>query len=896
MVSRDGSPVKMLEMKQEKIAETPLMKQYFKVKAEHPEAILLFRVGDFYETFADDALVASKVLGIVLTKRANGAASSVPLAGFPHHSIDSYLPKLVRAGYKVAVCDQLEDPKLTKKIVKRGVTELVTPGIAFSDQLLEQKEHNYLAGLTFEKDRCGAAFLDVSTGTFQVAEGTLDYISTLLSSFAPKELLVSRSCARGVRERFGDGYYISTLDEWAFVYESSVEKLKKQFGVDSLKGFAIDCFPLGVTSAGALLVYLEQTQHTGLKNICSISRIDETRFVWMDRFTFRNLEVFSSAAGGEGVSLVSVIDRCSSPMGARLLRSWLAMPVMDLKELDSRYDVVGHFISRREDLMTLQEHIGNIGDLERIISRAATGRISPREVMQLKRGLEQTGPVMSICKGHGSAPLDEMMSSLDDCSGLLGTLTRTMAPEPAAAIGKGDVIASGVSEELDSLRDLARHSKDILLQIQQREMERTGITSLKISYNSVFGYYLEVRNSHKDKVPSDWIRKQTLVNAERYITQELKDYEEKILGAEEKIYMFESQIYADLVSKIQDCIRTIQNNCRIIARLDVLAGFAELAVSNRYCRPQMNDGYAIDIRAGRHPVIETLMPAGEEFVPNDVYLDNRTQQIIILTGPNMAGKSALLRQTELIVLMAQIGSYVPADAAAIGYCDKLFTRVGASDNISRGESTFMVEMLETSMILHNLSSRSLVLLDEIGRGTSTYDGMSIARAIVEYIHEYGQGAKTLFATHYHELNDLENLYPRVRNYHIAVKEVGKNVIFLRKLREGGVAHSFGIHVARLAGMPRQVIDSAERTLASLESQEKEQGKGTVSSRREKRVHPHNIREGRVESDGALQLSFFQLEDPLLMSLRDDLNAADINNMTPLQAFDLLRDMKAKMGI
>lgn len=896
MVSRDGSPVKMLEMKQEKIAETPLMKQYFKVKAEHPEAILLFRVGDFYETFADDALVASKVLGIVLTKRANGAASSVPLAGFPHHSIDSYLPKLVRAGYKVAVCDQLEDPKLTKKIVKRGVTELVTPGIAFSDQLLEQKEHNYLAGLTFEKDRCGAAFLDVSTGTFQVAEGTLDYISTLLSSFAPKELLVSRSCARGVRERFGDGYYISTLDEWAFVYESSVEKLKKQFGVDSLKGFAIDCFPLGVTSAGALLVYLEQTQHTGLKNICSISRIDETRFVWMDRFTFRNLEVFSSAAGGEGVSLVSVIDRCSSPMGARLLRSWLAMPVMDLKELDSRYDVVGHFISRREDLMTLQEHIGNIGDLERIISRAATGRISPREVMQLKRGLEQTGPVMSICKGHGSAPLDEMMSSLDDCSGLLDTLTRTMAPEPAAAIGKGDVIASGVSEELDSLRNLARHSKDILLQIQQREMERTGITSLKISYNSVFGYYLEVRNSHKDKVPSDWIRKQTLVNAERYITQELKDYEEKILGAEEKIYMLESQIYTDLVSKIQDCIRTIQNNCRIIARLDVLAGFAELAVSNRYCRPQMNDGYAIDIKAGRHPVIETLMPAGEEFVPNDVYLDNRTQQIIILTGPNMAGKSALLRQTALIVLMAQIGSYVPADAAAIGYCDKLFTRVGASDNISRGESTFMVEMLETSMILHNLSSRSLVLLDEIGRGTSTYDGMSIARAIVEYIHEYGQGAKTLFATHYHELNDLENLYPRVRNYHIAVKEVGKNVIFLRKLREGGVAHSFGIHVARLAGMPRQVIDSAERTLASLESQEKEQEKGTVSSRREKRVHPHNIREGRVESDGALQLSFFQLEDPLLMSLRDDLNAADINNMTPLQAFDLLRDMKAKMGI
>lgn len=883
-------------MTQEKIVETPLMKQYFKVKAEHPEAVLLFRVGDFYETFADDALIASKVLGIVLTKRANGSASSVPLAGFPHHSLDIYLPKLVRAGYKVAVCDQLEDPKLTKKIVKRGVTELVTPGIAFSDQLLEQKEHNYLAGLTFEKDRCGVAFLDVSTGTFQVAEGSLEYIATLLSSFAPKELLVPRSCAKGVRERFGDGYYISTLDEWAFVYEASVEKLKKQFGVDSLKGFAISQFPLGVTSAGALLVYLEQTQHTGLKNICSISRIDETGFVWMDRFTFRNLEVFSSAAGGEGVSLVSVIDRCSSPMGARLLRSWLAMPVMDLAELGSRYDVVGHFVSHGEDLQHLQELIGNIGDLERIISRAAAGKISPREVMQLKRGLEQTAPIVSICKGRNVAPLDKMMEALGDCSSLLDDLARTMMPDPAAAIGKGDVIAAGVDSELDNLRNLARHSKDILLQIQQREMERTGITSLKINYNSVFGYYLEVRNSHKDKVPEDWIRKQTLVNAERYITAELKEYEEKILGAEERIYMLESRIYAGLVARIQDSIPVIQNNCRIIARLDVLAGFAELAVSNRYCRPEMNDGHAIDIRAGRHPVIETLMPAGEEFVPNDIYLDDKTQQIIILTGPNMAGKSALLRQTALIVLLAQIGSYVPAASASIGYCDKLFTRVGASDNISRGESTFMVEMLETSMILHNLSSRSLVLLDEIGRGTSTYDGMSIARAIVEYIHEYGHGAKTLFATHYHELNDLEGIYPRVRNFHIAVKEVGRNVIFLRKLKEGGVAHSFGIHVARLAGMPRQVIDSAERTLAALESQENRESKEGTSTGPARKVRAHNIREGRIESDGALQLSFFQLEDPLLMSLRDDLNAADLNNMTPLQAFDLLREMKEKMGL
>ncbi|MBO8485588.1 MAG: DNA mismatch repair protein MutS, partial [Bacteroidetes bacterium] len=772
----------------------------------------------------------------------------------------------------------------------------VTPGIAFSDVLLEQKEHNYLTGLAFDNDRCGAAFIDVSTGTFQVAEGSLDYIGTLLSSFAPKELLVPKSYARGVRERFGDSYYISTLDEWAFVYDASVEKLKKQFGVDSLKGFAIDVFPLGVAAAGALLVYLEQTQHTGLKNICSISRIDESRFVWMDKFTFRNLEIFTSAAGGEGVSLVSVIDRCSSPMGARLLRTWLAMPVMDIDELNSRYDVVEYFTKDQESLLAVQERIGNIGDLERIISRAAAGKISPREVMQLKRGLEQIAPVRDLCQGKGVAPLDRMMSGLDGCGPLIDRLENTMMPEPAAAIGKGDVIAPGVSGELDSLRNITRNSRDILLQIQQREMERTGITSLKINYNSVFGYYLEVRNAHKDKVPEDWVRKQTLVNAERYITAELKEYEEKILGAEEKIYALESRIYADLVAVIQDNIASVQNNCRIISRLDVLAGFADLAVSNRYCRPQVNDGYAIDIKAGRHPVIETLMPAGEEFVPNDVFLDNKTQQIIILTGPNMAGKSALLRQTALIVLLAQTGSFVPAESASIGYCDKLFTRVGATDNISRGESTFMVEMLETSMILHNLSSRSLVLLDEIGRGTSTYDGMSIARAIVEYIHESGQGAKTLFATHYHELNDMEDIYPRVRNYHIAVKEVGKNVIFLRKLKEGGVAHSFGIHVARLAGMPRQVIESAENTLAALEKQEKGGDSAFTDRHSGTKVRPHNVKEGRIESDGSLQLSFFQLEDPLLMSLRDDLNAADLNNMTPLQAFDLLRDMKSKMGI
>ena len=875
-----------------------MMKQFFTVKAQHPEALLLFRCGDFYETYGDDALTASKVLGIVLTKRSNAAPDSIPMAGFPHHSLETYLPRLVRAGYKVAVCDQLEDPKLTKKIVKRGITELVTPGIAFSDQLLEQKEHNYLAGLTFHKDRCGAAFLDVSTGTFQVAEGSLDYIGTLLSSFAPKELLVPRGYEKGTRERYGDGFYISTLEEWAFVYDSSVERLKRQLKVDSLKGFAIDNFPLGVTSAGALLIYLERTQHTDMSNICSISRIDEGSFVWMDRFTFRNLEIFASTAGKEGTSLVEVMDRCSSPMGARMLRTWLSMPVMDLKELEARYDVVQYFTENQEDLSQLQRMIGDIGDLERIISRAAAGKIMPREVMQLRRGLSQTEPIMQLCKGRGVEALDEMLGRMTGCAELLDYLGRTMHPETAAALGKGDVIASGVNEELDELRRIARHGKDYLLEVQQREVERTGISSLKIGFNNVFGYYLEVRNAHKDSVPAEWIRKQTLVNAERYITEELKEYEQKILGAEERIYALESQIYGELVATIQANIAGIQKNCRILSRLDVLSGFAELALSNRYCRPKMDDSKVIDIRQGRHPVIETMMQAGEEFVPNDIYLDNGSQQVIILTGPNMAGKSALLRQTALIVLMAQVGCFVPADEARIGWCDKIFTRVGASDNISRGESTFMVEMLETSMILHNLSSRSLVLLDEIGRGTSTYDGMSIARAIVEYIHEYGDGAKTLFATHYHELNDLEDIYDRVRNFHIAVKEVGKNIIFLRKLKEGGVAHSFGLHVARLAGMPKQVLESAEKTLDALEKGGPAQIDVPAPSGRKKKhtIKPHNVKEGRVESDGSLQLSFFQLEDPLLSSLKEGLESADLNNMTPLQAFDLLRSMKEQLGL
>ena len=890
-------------MAKKQAEDTPLLKQYFAVKAQHPEAVLLYRVGDFYETYSDDAVLVSKVLGLVQTKRSNGDKEAVPMAGFPHHAIEQYLTRLIRAGYKVAVCDQLEDPKLvgSRTLVKRGVTEMVTPGIAFGENMLEQKEHNYLTGLTFSKDQCGAAFLDVSTGTFQVAQGSTAYIGTLIASLAPKEIVVQRGNEKRVKELYGDTLYVSTLDEWAFVYDAAVEKLKRQLRVDSLKGYAIDSYPLGVSSAGALIVYLEQTQHTGLANICSISRIDEDKFVWMDKFTIRNLEIFSAAAGGEGVSLVSVIDKCCSPMGSRLLRGWLAMPSLDLNELNARYDIVGHFTDNGELLNEVQCHISNIGDLDRIISRAATGKIMPREVLQLGRGLAQFDPIRKLCSGQGTAsgvcaPLAELTASIGDCSELLKAITETLTQDAAAAIGKGDVIAAGVSEELDKVREISRGGKDYLLKMQQREIERTGITSLKISYNNVFGYYIEVRNAHKDKVPEEWIRKQTLVNAERYITQELKEYEEQILSAEDKIYALESAIYNSLIAKIQTAIRTIQKNSMVIAKLDILAGFAELASENRYCRPEIGDGLDLDIKAGRHPVIETLMKPGEEYVPNDIHLDRDKQQIIILTGPNMSGKSALLRQTALIVLLAQIGSFVPADSAKIGYFDKIFTRVGASDNISRGESTFMVEMLETSMILHNLSERSLVLLDEIGRGTSTYDGMSIARAIVEFIHEYGKGAKTLFATHYHELNDLEGIYPRVKNFHVAVKEVGKEVIFLRKLKEGGTAHSFGLHVARMAGMPKEVLASAERTLSALEAG----GAGSISNgaapEAKPITKPYNTKEGRVEADGTIQLSLFQLDDPTLSSLRDTLKSADLNNMTPMQAFDLLRDMKKELGI
>ena len=874
-----------------KMAEdTPLIKQFFEVKAQHPEALLLYRVGDFYETYSDDAVTAARVLGLVQTKKSNGDKGPIPMAGFPHHAIENYLTKLVRAGFKVAICDQLEDPKFAKKLVKRGVTEIVTPGISFGENMLEIKENNFLCGLAFERDQAGAAFLDVSTGQFQVAQGSLEYIGTLMGSLSPKELVVPRSCEKGVKERFG-AYYTTSLDEWAFVYDAAVEKLKRQLRVDSLKGFAVDTMPLGLCAAGALMVYLEQTQHVGLRNISTLGRIDEAKFVWMDPFTLRNLEVFQAASGREGVSLVQTIDRCSSPMGARLLRSWLAMPVLDRKELDQRYDIVQFFVEHPETLREVQEELGKLGDLDRILGRIANGKALPREVLQLSRGLSQMGPLKENCAGKGCEALDKLLKGLVGCDKIYKEIVNTLDPEPAAQIGKGPVIAEGVNEDLDELRGLSGSGKDYLLEMQQREAERTGIPSLRIAYNNVFGYYIEVRNTFRDKVPPEWIRKQTLVNAERYITEELKEYEEKIVTAESRIYEIETRLYANLIAHIQDGIAAIQKNSRILAKLDVLAGFAEQAVDRHYCRPVMDDSLSLDIKAGRHPVIETLMPAGEEYIPNDVFLDSKTQQIIILTGPNMAGKSALLRQTALIVLMAQTGSFVPADSARIGYFDKIFTRVGATDNISRGESTFMVEMLETAMILHNLSARSLVLLDEIGRGTSTYDGMSIARGIVEYIHEYGKGAKTLFATHYHELNDLEGVFPRVKNFHVTVKEVGKEVIFLRKIKEGGTAHSFGIHVARMAGMPAPVLESAERTLKALENSQALERIGALTP-----VKPHNTKEGRVEKDGSIQLSMFQLDDPLLESLRDRLKSLDLNNMTPLQAFDALRAMKDELGV
>ena len=863
-------------------AETPMMQQFNLFKAQHPEAVLLFRVGDFYETYGEDAVIASKVLGLVLTKRSNASANSVEMAGFPHHSIESYLSKLVRAGYKVAVCDQLEDPKMTKKLVKRGITELVTPGIAYSDQLLEQKENNYLAALYFNgSERSGVAFLDISTGSFSIAEGNKDYLEVLLNDMAPKEILLQREYVKGFKEHFGEHWYISQMDEWAFNPIACREKLLKQLNVETLKGFGVEGMVNGITAAGSLLFYLESNFNAGVAHICSLKRIDRESFVWMDSFTFRNLEIFSSAAGKEGTTLLQVMDKSLSPQGGRLLRSWLAMPLKSQEEIERRQGVVQYFADFEQKREAVRELVSQVGDLERIVARAAAGKIMPKEVMQLLRGLSMMGPLKSLALEDGVEELATLAEGIETFENLRRIIGEQMMAEPASLFGKGDIIANGVDAELDDLRSIARHSKEYLLNLQQQESERSGITSLKVGYNNIFGYYLEVRNTHKDKVPAEWIRKQTLVNAERYITQELKEYEEKILGAEEKILAIEQRIYASIVAKIQQEIRAIQQSSAIVAQIDLLSAFAQLAVENNYSRPIIDQSLEIEIRQGRHPVIERNMPLGQEYVANDIKLDSQGEQIIILTGPNMAGKSALLRQTALIVLMAQTGSFVPAAYARIGIVDKVFTRVGASDNISKGESTFMVEMTETSTILHNLSPRSLVLLDEIGRGTSTFDGMSIAWAIVEYIHQNGQGAKTLFATHYHELNELEERYPRIKNYHIAVKEVGNSVIFLRKLLPGGVAHSFGIHVARMAGMPMQVVESAQRILAKLESERGEEAAKSL---------------GRATRPESMQLTLFQLDDPLLLDIKDKLMKMDINTMSPLDAFDALRELKRQMGL
>lgn len=882
--------------------DTPLIKQYFTFKAAAPEALLLMRVGDFYETYGEDAVIASRILGIVLTRKSNGDSGFIELAGFPHHSIESYLPKLVRAGYKVAVCDQLEDPRFAKKLVKRGVTEIVTPGVAYSAQVLQDNQHNYIASLCFYKDKGGVAFLDVSTGTFRIAEGSLDYLDLLIGDFAPKELLVQKGFEKGVRERFvgsSGGIYISTMDGWAFVYESAYRKVVRHFNTTTLKGFGVESCQLGVTAAGALLFYLESNRledteyfpGRGLSQISSISRIDEGDFVWLDRFTVRNLELIEPLSP-EGMSLLRVIDKTSSPMGARLLRSWVAMPSKNLQEITQRHDIVEYLLGDRELSAFLTERISEMGDIERILSRAASGRVSPRELMQLRRGIAQFLPMKTaILEKKQAGALGRLVKESEDCGELLSALRTVLAEDPAAQIGKGNVIASGVDKELDELRRIVHDGKSIVQSIQQREMERTGISSLKVSYNNVFGYYLEVRNTHKDKVPPEWIRKQTLVSAERYITPELKEYEEKITGAEEKIYAIESRIYGDLILQVQKYIRQVQKNAAVTARIDCLLSFAACAEDFGYCRPQMDNGNILSIKQGRHPVIERMLPAGEEYVANDVYLDGEKQQIIILTGPNMSGKSALLRQTALIAVMAQAGSFVPAKAAHIGVFDKIFTRVGASDNISRGESTFMVEMLETAAILNNMTPDSLILLDEIGRGTSTYDGMSIAWAIVEYIHEHGGGAKTLFATHYHELNELEENYKRVKNFHIEVKEVDGKVLFLRKLSEGGVAHSFGIHVARLAGVPDEVVKSAEKILKKLEA-----GAGNADPLKGRMQSLRQRKRAQRDDDHEVQLSIFQLDDPLLASIRERLEKLDMNNMTPMDAFDTLRDLQHKVGI
>ena len=864
--------------KDKDVVLTPMMKQFFELKAKHPDAVLLFRCGDFYETYAEDAVVASEILGITLTKRANGQCKSVEMAGFPFHALDTYLPKLVRAGKRVAICDQLEDPKLTKKLVKRGITELVTPGVAINDNVLSYKENNFLAAVHFGKTNCGVAFLDISTGEFLTAEGSTDYVDKLLNNFAPKEVLFERG-KRGMFEgNFGSKFFTFELDDWIFTEESSREKLLKHFETKNLKGFGVEALKNGIVASGAILQYLDLTQHTQIGHITSLSRIEADRYVRLDKFTVRSLELVNSMNEG-GTSLLDVIDRTVSPMGARLLKRWVVFPLKDEKPINERLDVVEYFFREPDFKDFIEEKLHLVGDLERIVSKAAVGRISPREVVQLKVALQAIEPIKNACLNAENESLRRIGDQLNLCQSIRDKIAREVKNDPPLLVNKGGVIADGVSEELDELRRIAFSGKDYLLQIQQRESETTGIPSLKIGYNNVFGYYIEVRNTHKDKVPAEWIRKQTLVNAERYITQELKEYEEKILGAEDKILVLETKLYNDLVLALAEFIPAIQINANQLARLDCLLAFANVARENRYIRPVVEDSDVLDIRQGRHPVIERQLPVGEPYIANDVYLDTETQQIIIITGPNMAGKSALLRQTALITLMAQIGCFVPAESARIGLVDKIFTRVGASDNISVGESTFMVEMNEAANILNNLSPRSLVLFDELGRGTSTYDGISIAWAIVEHIHEHRKArARTLFATHYHELNEMEQSFKRIKNYNVSVKEVDNKVIFLRKLERGGSEHSFGIHVAKLAGMPKSIVKRADTLLHQLESDHRQPG----------------IARPQVETTAggdALQLSFFQLDDPILCQVRDEILNLDVNNLTPLEALNKLNEIK-----
>jgi DNA mismatch repair protein MutS len=868
--------------KSKEIAETPLMKQYNTIKAKYPDALLLFRVGDFYETFGEDAIKASSILGIVLTRRANGSASYIELAGFPHHSLDTYLPKLVKAGYRVAICDQLEDPKLTKTIVKRGVTELVTPGVSYNDKILDHKENNFLASIHLDSKNSGISFLDISTGEFYITQGSNDQIDKLLQTYRPNEVVVQRSKRREFTELFGEKFYVSTFDDWVFTYDFAFELLTKHFSTTSLKGFGIEDLNQGIIAGGAALHYLAETQHDKVKHICSVTRIEEENYVWLDRFTIRNLElVFSNNERAR--TLIDVMDQTISPMGARLMKMWVLLPLKDRKKIDERLDVVTYFYQHHDVVEQIGQQIRQIGDMERLITKASTGRINPREVLQLARSLRATEPIKEMCSTSGNSALKLLAGQINPCPVMCELIESYIHNEPPVQVNKGHVIAKGISAELDELRELAYSGKDYLQRMLQREIEQTGITSLKISYNNVFGYYLEVTNSHKDKVPETWIRKQTLVNAERYITNELKSYEEKILGAEEKIMSLESQLFNELVFKIAGYVEPIQLNSSLIARLDCLLSFATISIRNHYVRPQINDSYHLNIKNGRHPVIEQHMPPGEKYIGNDVSLDDKDQQIIMITGPNMSGKSALLRQTALIVLMAQMGCYVPADEAVFGVVDKVFTRVGASDNISSGESTFMVEMNETASILNNISNRSLILLDEIGRGTSTYDGISIAWAIAEYLHNHPLfHSKVLFATHYHELNEMAASLSRIKNFHVSVKEVGNKVIFLRKLLPGGSEHSFGIHVAKMAGMPQSVIDRADQVLKQLEqshSNEEIYGKVKKTSRK-----------ASAESDG-FQLSFIQLNDPLLEQIKDEILKTDIDTLTPVEALMKLNGIK-----